>query len=105
MSRFADPQQGTITLGGAELKHIPDQLLAQVSVVFQDVWLMDDTLANNIALGKPHATQEEIINAARKAHIHHVIESLPQGYETRAGEAGGVVGWRTPEGGDCARYS
>lgn len=61
---------------------------------------MDDTLANNIALGKPHATQEEIINAARKAHIHHVIESLPQGYETRAGEAGSALsgenasGWR-----------
>lgn len=52
---------------------------------------MDDTLANNIALGKPHATQEEIINAARKAHIHHVIESLPQGYETRAGEAGSAL--------------
>ncbi|HFW5272735.1 TPA: ABC transporter ATP-binding protein [Salmonella enterica subsp. enterica serovar Bullbay] len=92
MSRFADPQQGTITLGGAELKHIPpDRLLAQISVVFQDVWLMDDTLANNIALGKPHATQEEIVNAARKAHIHHVIESLPQGYETRVGEAGSAL--------------
>lgn len=92
MSRFADPQQGSITLGGAELRHIaPEQLLAQVSVVFQEVWLMDDTLANNIALGKPHASREEVINAARKAHIHHVIEKLPQGYETLAGEAGSAL--------------
>ncbi|WP_277978034.1 ABC transporter ATP-binding protein [Pantoea endophytica] len=92
MSRFADPQQGSLTLGGAELRHIPpEQLLMHITVVFQDVWLMDDTLANNIALGKPHASQEEIIVAARKAHIHHVIERLPQGYETLAGEAGSAL--------------
>lgn len=92
MSRFADPQQGSITLGGAELRHIePEQLLTLISVVFQDVWLMDDTLANNIALGKPDASRDEIISAARKAHIHHVIERLPHGYETRVGEAGSAL--------------
>lgn len=92
MSRFADPQQGSITLGGAELRHIaPEQLLTLISVVFQDVWLMDDTLANNIALGKPNASRDEIISAARKAHIHHVIERLPHGYETRVGEAGSAL--------------
>ncbi|QCR38619.1 ABC transporter ATP-binding protein [Nissabacter sp. SGAir0207] len=92
MSRFADPQQGSIQLGGAELRHIStEQLLAQISVVFQDVWLMDDTLFNNIALGKPHASEEEVINAARKAHIHHVIEKLPHGYSTCVGEAGSAL--------------
>jgi ATP-binding cassette, subfamily B, bacterial IrtB/YbtQ len=92
MSRFADPQQGSIQLGGAELRHISaEQLLAQISVVFQDVWLMDDTLFNNIALGKPHASEEEVIHAARKAHIHHVIEKLPHGYSTCVGEAGSAL--------------
>ncbi|MEN4546045.1 ABC transporter ATP-binding protein [Pantoea agglomerans] len=92
MSRFADPQQGSITIGGAELRHIaPEQLLNLISVVFQDVWLMDDSLANNIALGKPDASRDEIISAARKAHIHHVIERLPLGYETQVGEAGSAL--------------
>ena len=92
MIRFADPQQGSITLGGVPLCHMaPGQLLSLISVVFQDVWLMDDTLANNIALGKPDASRDEIISAARKAHIHHVIERLPLGYETRAGEAGNAL--------------
>ncbi|EMH4162913.1 ABC transporter ATP-binding protein [Pluralibacter gergoviae] len=92
MSRFADPQQGRILLGGADLRHIPPaQLLTYVAVVFQDVWLMDDTLARNIALGKPDAGQDEIEAAARRAHIHHVIAALPKGYDTPAGEAGSAL--------------
>lgn len=92
MSRFADPQQGRVLLGDADLRHIPpEQLLTYVAVVFQDVWLMDDTLARNIALGKPDARQEEIEAAARRAHIHHVIAALPKGYDTPAGEAGSAL--------------
>ncbi|MBK0003734.1 ABC transporter ATP-binding protein [Erwinia sp. S38] len=92
LSRFADPQQGGIRLGGADLRHLPpESLLSSVAVVFQDVWLMDDSLASNIALGKPGATLAEVEDAARKAHIHHVISRLPQGYDTRAGEAGSAL--------------
>ena len=52
---------------------------------------MDDSLAKNIALGKPDASREQLVAAARKAHIHHVIEKLPHGYDTLAGEAGGAL--------------
>ena len=101
LSRFADPQQGEITFGGVSLRHIPpQQLLSAISVVFQDVWLMDDTLARNIALGKPDASHEEIVAAARRAHVHHAIIRLPQGYETRAGEAGSAL-----SGGERQRIS
>ena len=92
MSRFADPQQGRILLGDADLRHmLPEKLLRHVSVVFQDVWLMDDTLAANIALGRPGAGREEIEDAARRAHVHHVIERFPLGYDTPAGEAGSAL--------------
>ncbi|HID4048142.1 TPA: ABC transporter ATP-binding protein [Pluralibacter gergoviae] len=92
VSRFADPQQGRILLGDADLRHMqPETLLRHVSVVFQDVWLMDDTLAANIALGRPGASREEIEDAARRAHIHHVIERFALGYDTPAGEAGSAL--------------
>lgn len=101
ISRFADPQQGAVLLGDSDLRHVPPETLLQhISVVFQDVWLFDDSIANNIALGKPNAKREEIVAAARKAHIHHVIERLPHGYDTRTGEAGHML-----SGGERQRIS
>lgn len=101
IGRFADPQQGSVLLGDSDLRHVPPETLLQyISVVFQDVWLFDDSIANNIALGKPGASLAEIVSAAQKAHIHHVIERLPQGYNTRTGEAGHAL-----SGGERQRIS
>ncbi|WP_217550686.1 ABC transporter ATP-binding protein [Pantoea sp. GbtcB22] len=92
MTRFSDPQKGSVALGGIDLRFMkPEELLAHISVVFQDVWLMNDTIKKNITLGKPDASMHEVVMAARKAHIHHVIENLPQGYNTMVGETGGAL--------------
>ena len=87
--RFFDPQQGRITLGGRDLRHYTLQTLrAQMSVVSQDTYLFYGTVAENLRLARPEATQEEIEEAARVAHAHEFISALPQGYETIVGERG-----------------
>ncbi len=74
--------------------------MRQVSVVFQDVYLFDDTIAENIRLAKPDATQEEVAAAAQEANCHDFIRALPHGYETRVGEIGGAL-----SGGERQRIS
>ena len=90
--RFYDVQEGKITLGGIDIRDIPyDELLDRISIVMQNVQLFDNTIEENIRVGKKGATKEEIIEAAKKARIHDFIMSLPKGYETDIGENGGIL--------------
>lgn len=90
--RFYDVQQGKITLSGIDIRDIPyDELLDRISIVMQNVQLFDNTIEENIRVGKKGATKEEIIKAAKKARIHDFIMSLPEGYETDIGENGGIL--------------
>ncbi|EHL17158.1 hypothetical protein HMPREF9628_02230 [Peptoanaerobacter stomatis] len=85
-------QQGKITLGGVDIRDIPyDELLDRISIVMQNVQLFDNTIEENIRVGKKGTTKEEIIKAAKKARIHDFIMSLPEGYETDIGENGGIL--------------
>ncbi|UHR01991.1 ABC transporter ATP-binding protein/permease [Peptoniphilus sp. GNH] len=90
--RFYDVHKGKITLGGIDIRDIPyDELLDRISIVMQNVQLFDNTIEENIRVGKKEATKEEIIEAAKKARIHDFIMSLPKGYETDIGENGGIL--------------
>lgn len=90
--RFYDVHKGKITLGGTDIRDIPyDELLDRISIVMQNVQLFDNTIEENIRVGKKGATKEEIIEAAKKARIHDFIMSLPKGYETDIGENGGIL--------------
>ena len=90
--RFYDVHKGKITLGGTDIRDIPyDELLDRISIVMQNVQLFDNTIEENIRVGKKGATKEEIILAAKKARIHDFIMSLPKGYETDIGENGGLL--------------
>jgi ABC-type multidrug transport system fused ATPase/permease subunit len=85
--RFYDPDSGQILIDGQDIHQgTLHSLREQISMVTQSVVTFNDTIANNIAYGKPNATMEEIIMAAQKAHAHEFIEPLPQGYETVIGE-------------------
>ena len=87
--RFWDPTQGVITLRGADLRRIPlIELRTAVGIVPQEPLLFADTIGANIAYGTPHATPEEVRRAARHAHAHEFIETLPSGYDTPVGERG-----------------
>lgn len=87
--RFWDVTSGEITIGGVNIKDInPEVLMNTISFVFQDTFLFQDTIYNNIKIANPKASKEEIINAARLAQIHDFIETLPKGYETKAGDRG-----------------
>lgn len=90
--RFYDVHKGKITLGGTDIRDIPyDELLDRISIVMQNVQLFDNTIEENIRVGKKGATKEEIIEAAKKARIHDFIMSLPKGYKTDIGENGGIL--------------
>lgn len=90
--RFYDVHKGKITLGGTDIRDIPyDELLDRISIVMQNVQLFDNTIEENIRVGKKGATKEEILEAAKKARIHDFIMSLPKGYETDIGENGGIL--------------
>ena len=90
--RFYDVHKGEIALGGTDIRDIPyDELLDRISIVMQNVQLFDNTIEENIRVGKKGATKEEIIKAAKKARIHDFIMSLPKGYETDIGENGGLL--------------
>jgi ATP-binding cassette subfamily B protein IrtB len=101
IARFWDVEQGSIMIGGQSLSQAhPEQLLQQISMVFQDVYLFQDTIGNNIRIGKMEATQEEIEEAAKRACCHEFISSLPQGYDTQVGEGGSTL-----SGGEKQRIS
>lgn len=89
LMRHADPQQGAVMIGGVDLRRMrPAELNGLVSMVFQDVHLFDDTVLANIGMARPQASDAEIRQAARAAHCLDFIERLPQGWQTRLGEAG-----------------
>ena len=92
LMRFYDPQGGEICLDGTGTKTMNRrQLRRNVGMVLQDTWLMSGTVRDNIAMGKPEATDDEIIAAARQAHAHGFIKRLPKGYDTVIGESGGSL--------------
>ena len=93
LARFNDPDSGRITLGGVDLKDIPsNELYKHVAFVLQDPQLLRISLRDNIALGKPGASDEEVREAARSAHILDVIEALPDGFDTIYGSDQGLSG-------------
>ncbi|MBR6329491.1 MAG: ABC transporter ATP-binding protein, partial [Lachnospiraceae bacterium] len=92
IARFWDVQEGTVTLGGRNVKDYSfDSLMENFSFVFQRVYLFEDTIANNIRFGRPDASMEEVVEAAKKAACHDFIMALPDGYETVVGEGGATL--------------
>ncbi len=92
LMRFYDPDGGEIAIDGLNTRDMSrSQLRRSVGMVLQDTWLSRGTIRENIAMGKPDATDEEIIAAAKQAHAHSFIKRLPQGYDTVIGESGGSL--------------
>lgn len=92
LAGFWDVDSGTISLGGIDCQNISfEQLMEEISYVSQDNFLFDCSIKDNIKLGNPHATDEEIIAAAQAAHCHDFIVKLKDGYNTRAGDTGGLL--------------
>ena len=90
LMRFYEINKGTVTFDGMPLSDIPKPYLRRnIGMVLQDTWLSDGTIRENIAMGRPDATDEEIKEAARAAHAHSFIRRLPNGYDTVLGEHGG----------------
>lgn len=89
LARFYDPQQGYILVGGVDIKMLgTQQLYSHMSMVFQQVQLYQGTIRENVAIGKPDATQQQVQQACRSAFCENFILALPQGYETLIGESG-----------------
>ena len=92
LNRFYDVDQGQINIDGVDIKNISKENLRQlVGIVTQEAILFNDTVANNLCLGKPDATEEEMIQAAKIANAHDFITSLPKGYQTNIGDRGGKL--------------
>ena len=101
IARFWDVNSGGISIGGQDVKEYTfDSLLRNISMVFQNVYLFDDTIENNIKFGCPDATHEQVVEAAKKACCHDFISALPEGYDTVIGEGGGTL-----SGGEKQRIS
>lgn len=101
IARFYDVNSGTITIGNKNIKDITcDSLLKNISMVFQKVYLFNDTIKNNILFGNPNASDDEVINVAIKAHCHEFISKLPNGYDTIIGDGGATL-----SGGEKQRIS
>ena len=101
IARFYDVNKGSVLVGGHDVREFTcDSLLQNISMVFQNVYLFHDTVRNNIRFGKPDASEEAIIAAAKAANCHDFIMELPQGYDTVIGEGGGTL-----SGGEKQRIS
>ena len=101
IARFYDVNSGVITVEDKNIKDITcDSLLKNISMVFQKVYLFNDTIKNNILFGNPNASDNEVINAAIKAHCHEFISKLPNGYDTIIGDGGATL-----SGGEKQRIS
>ena len=101
IARFWDCQSGIISIDGTDITKIyPEELLTNISMIFQDVYLVNDTVENNIKLGKPDATHEEVVKAAKDASCHEFITELENGYDTVVGEGGSTL-----SGGEKQRIS
>ncbi|ATD55629.1 ABC transporter ATP-binding protein [Clostridium chauvoei] len=89
LMRFFDVNKGTISINNRDIKEIPTKALRESqTLVSQETYLFNETIEDNIKIGKINATREEVIEAAKKASIHAFIETLPNGYDTKAGELG-----------------
>lgn len=92
LMRFYDVDSGKITIDGHDIKNMTRTTLRQkYGMVLQETWLKNDTILNNIKMGKEDATMEEVINASKAAHSHSFIKRLPNGYNTVIGEDGGIL--------------
>ncbi|MGK4907944.1 ABC transporter ATP-binding protein [Streptomyces albus] len=101
VARFFDADFGTVRVGGTDVREMPvEQLMSQLALVQQDVYLFDDTLEGNIRVGRPDATDEEVREAARIAGVDEIVERLPDGLGTRVGEGGASL-----SGGERQRVS
>ena len=101
IARFWDVKKGIISIGGVDIKELTiDSLYKNIAMVFQKVYLFNDTIYNNIAFGKKDATREEVIEASKKARCHDFIMSLENGYDTEVGEGGNTL-----SGGEKQRIS
>ena len=101
IARFWDVDSGAVTLGGVNVKdYSMDSLMSNFAFVFQTVYLFADTIENNIKFGRPEATHEEVVKAAKKACCHEFISKLPDGYNTVIGEGGATL-----SGGEKQRIS
>ena len=101
IARFWDVDSGSIKVGGQDVRdYTLEALMAQISMVFQNVYLFADTIENNIKFGKPEASHEEVVAAAQKACCHDFISALPDGYNTVIGEGGASL-----SGGEKQRIS
>lgn len=101
MARFWEVKEGEVLLRGTDIRSLPmDTLMAQISMVFQKVYLFDDTIYNNIAMGRQNASYDEVVEAARKARCYEFIMRLPYGFDTRVGEGGASL-----SGGEKQRIS
>ncbi|NVJ54536.1 MAG: ABC transporter ATP-binding protein [Campylobacteraceae bacterium] len=99
--RYDDPQNGMVKIGGVDIRSMKQTtLMHYISVVFQDVYLFDDTILNNIRMGRPKASDEEVLAASKAAFCHEFVSRLPYGYETKVGEIGGSL-----SGGERQRIS
>ncbi len=101
LARFWDVKQGRIKIRGTDIRNVPvSNLMDNISMVFQRVYLFQDTIFNNIAMGKTNATREEVIEVAKKARCYDFIMQLPQGFDTIIGEGGASL-----SGGEQQRIS
>lgn len=101
IARFWDVDSGSVKIGGKDVREYTlESLMEQISMVFQNVYLFADTIENNIKFGRPNATHEEVVAAARKACCDDFIEALPDGYDTVIGEGGASL-----SGGEKQRIS
>ena len=101
LARLWDVKSGSVTIRGVDIRNVPlSELMDQISMVFQRVYLFQDTIYNNICMGKPDATKEEVYEAAKKARCYDFIMALPDGFQTVVGEGGATL-----SGGEKQRIS
>lgn len=101
LTRFWDVKEGSVKIRGVDIRNVPlSELMNEISMVFQRVYLFQDTIYNNISMGKPNATKEEVYEAAKKARCYDFIMKLPDGFDTVVGEGGATL-----SGGEKQRIS
>ena len=101
LARLWDVKSGKVTIRGTDIRDVPlSELMEQISMVFQRVYLFQDTIYNNISVGKPDATEEEVYEAAKKARCYDFVMALPDGFQTVIGEGGATL-----SGGEKQRIS
>lgn len=101
LARLWDVKSGKVTVRGTDIRNVPlSELMNQISMVFQRVYLFQDTIYNNISMGKPDATEQEVYEAAKKARCYDFIMALPEGFQTMVGEGGATL-----SGGEKQRIS